>query len=330
MEGLSARLGQPGFFARLEASPLAPWAPALRAAARDRFARSHGDLERWRAALERLPDLRPGSLGLDEPAVRAGSADDCSPEQRQSVEQALLEFHPWRKGPFRLYGLELDAEWRSNRKWNRIADAISPLDGRIVLDVGCGNGYYGWRMLGAGAALVLGIDPGLLYNLQFHALRRLLGEDRFGVLPLALEDLPKGIGGFDTVFSMGVLYHRRSPLDHLLALKDRLRPGGELVLETLVIDGPAGQALLPPGRYAQMRNVWFLPSCPTLTGWLERCGYREVRLLNCSPTTPDEQRRTPWMRFHSLADFLDPEDPSRTREGLPAPLRAVFTASNGN
>ena len=157
--------------------------PRINNLLKDRFARGHGDLSRWLGALERLPDLRPSGLGLNEPAVRAGRAGDCDPDQRRIVEQALRELHPWRKGPFQLYGLELDAEWRSDRKWARLAGQISPLDGRIVLDVGCGNGYYGWRMLGAGAALVLGIDPGLLYNLQFHALRRLLGEDRFGVLP---------------------------------------------------------------------------------------------------------------------------------------------------
>jgi tRNA (mo5U34)-methyltransferase len=31
---------------------------------------------------------------------------------------------------------------------------------------------------------------------------------------------------------MGVLYHRRSPLEHLWQLKDQLVNGGELVLET--------------------------------------------------------------------------------------------------
>jgi len=326
MEVLSPLLAQEHFFERLDTTQLQPHIARLRAITAARFAAGHGDLSGWLAALEQLPNPSAGSLGLGEPAVRAGTPEDCDNATRGRIRELLLELHPWRKGPFELFGTYIDSEWRSDLKWARLADAISPLEGRLVLDVGCGNGYYGWRMLGAGAALVLGIDPGLRYNLQFHALRRLLGELPFGVLPLALEELPSGLACFDTVFSMGVLYHRRSPLDHLLALKDCLRPGGELVLETLVIDGDDGRVLLPEGRYAQMRNVWFLPSCPTLAGWLKRCGFREVALRGCSATRAEEQRSTQWMRFQSLADFLMPGDPTLTVEGLPAPLRAIFTA----
>jgi tRNA (mo5U34)-methyltransferase len=34
------------------------------------------------------------------------------------------------------------------------------------------------------------------------------------------------------------------------------------------------------------------------------------------------------MKFHSLAEFLDQENPSLTAEGYPAPIRAVFVAEN--
>ncbi|MBR9800034.1 MAG: DUF1698 domain-containing protein, partial [Gammaproteobacteria bacterium] len=40
-----------------------------------------------------------------------------------------------------------------------------------------------------------------------------------------------------------------------------------------------------------------------------------------------EQRATDWMTYHSLSDFLDPADPSLTREGHPAPRRAVLIAT---
>ena len=131
----------------------------------------------------------------------------------------------------------------------------------------------------------------------------------------------------DTVFSMGVLYHRRSPFEHLGELLDALRRGGELVLETLVVEGDAERVLVPADRYAMMRNVWFIPSPAAMLGWLRRAGFREARLVDVAATTTQEQRRTPWMRFESLADFLDPADPRLTREGYPAPLRAVFIAS---
>ncbi|MDD5754808.1 MAG: DUF1698 domain-containing protein, partial [Methylococcales bacterium] len=122
-------------------------------------------------------------------------------------------------------------------------------------------------------------------------------------------------------------YHRRSPIDHLFELRECLKSGGELVLETLIIDGELGETLLPKDRYAQMRNVWFLPSCATLVSWLERCGFKNVRVVDVTVTSIDEQRTTDWMRFHSLRDFLHPENLALTCEGLPAPKRAILIAN---
>ncbi|MEN0108998.1 MAG: tRNA 5-methoxyuridine(34)/uridine 5-oxyacetic acid(34) synthase CmoB, partial [Pseudomonas sp.] len=226
---------------------------------------------------------------------------------------------------FHLFGVHIDTEWRSDWKWDRVSPHID-LTGKRVLDVGCGNGYYQWRMLGAGADSVIGIDPNWLFFCQFQAVQRYLPNLRAWHLPFALEDLPAGLEGFDTVFSMGVFYHRRSPIEHLLALKDCLVKGGELVLETLVIEGDVNQVLVPEDRYAQMRNVWFLPSVPALELWLRRAGFSEVRCVDVSVTSVDEQRSTEWMRYQSLSHFLDPDDHSKTVEGLPAPMRAVITA----
>jgi tRNA (mo5U34)-methyltransferase len=140
------------------------------------------------------------------------------------------------------------------------------------------------------------------------------------------EDLPQKLSCFDTVFSMGVLYHRRAPFDHLEELKNALRPGGELVLETLVVEGDANTVLLPRDRYAQMRNVWFIPSALALENWLQRLGFVNIRTVNINQTSVEEQRSTAWMNFQSLADFLDPNDSSKTIEGYPAPRRAVVIA----
>lgn len=307
-----------------ELAPLAERVPARLAEGLSPL--RHGDLPRWQAALERLPEIAVAARHLDAARVGAEAAAPPAPAIREQLEDALAGLHPWRKGPFELFGLHIDTEWRSDWKWARLADAIEPLAGRRVLDVGCGNGYHCWRMRGAGAAEVIGIDPGPLFVLQFRALWRYLRDDRVNVLPMTLEQLPRPLPLFDTVFSMGVLYHRRSPFDHLLRLRDCLRPGGELVLETLVIEGEEGATLVPRSRYARMANVWFLPSCATLCGWLEKLRFRAVRVVDVSLTTPQEQRQTPWMRFHSLAQFLDPEDPSRTVEGYPAPRRAIVLA----
>ncbi|MEO0998229.1 MAG: tRNA 5-methoxyuridine(34)/uridine 5-oxyacetic acid(34) synthase CmoB, partial [Pseudomonadota bacterium] len=262
---------------------------------------------------------------LDAERPRLGRAAATAAAQADIVA-ALRELIPWRKGPLELYGQAIDTEWASNLKWRRIEAALGELAGRRVLDVGCGNGYFALRTIGAGAAAVLGIDPSPLYVQQFAAMARALADEAVDVAPLALEDLDGLDGRFDTVLSMGVLYHRRSPLAHLRALHAQLRPGGRLLLETLVVAGAADTVLTPPGRYARMRNVWFLPSPAALEVWVARSGFRDIALIDLTQTTPSEQRRTDWMPFESLAEALDPNDPRRTVEGHPAPLRAVLSA----
>lgn len=285
-----------------------------------------GDLLRWLDAFNTLPALTPSSINLDTAAIRIGETNDTNDKQKLILEKALRTLHPWRKGPFDVFGIQIDTEWRSDLKWNRLTAALGSLAGQKVLDVGCGSGYHCWRMRGAGADLVIGIEPTLLFVMQFHAIQRYINDSAVHVVPARLEELPAGLECFDTTFSMGVLYHRRSPFDHLAELKNTLKAGGLLVLETLVIDGKAGETLVPEGRYGKMGNVWFLPSPATLESWLRKAGYQEIRCVDISITTQEEQRSTPWMTFQSLSDFLDPADSSKTIEGHPAPRRALFMA----
>ncbi len=196
-----------------------------------------------------------------------------------------------------------------------------------MLDVGCGNGYYALKLSEAGAELVVGIDPTLLYVMQFAAVNRFKQDNSVFVLPMRLEEAPPAFGAFETTLSMGVLYHQRGPIDHLRLLRDTLKPGGELVLETLIIPGQDSRACTPTDRYARMRNVWLLPTISELTTWMARVGYRDIRLIDETVTTEDEQRTTEWMPFESLREALDPDDPSRTIEGWPAPRRVIVTAT---
>ena len=254
--------------------------------------------------------------------VSLGHAHDLDAAGRAQLAAALQGLSPWRKGPFRLFGLHIDAEWRSDLKWARIQPHID-LEGAHVLDVGCGNGYYGWRMREAGAASVTGIDPSLLKVLQHAAVAYYADDPRNLVLPLSLEDLEPE-RAFDVVSSMGVVYHRRDPAAHVRALARRAHRDTVVVLESLVVDaGP----IEPRGRYARMRNVHLIPDVPTLAGWLRAAGFATVRLVDRSVTTVAEQRATRWMTYQSLADALDPGDPTRTVEGYPAPERAVMIAS---
>lgn len=290
----------------------------------------NGDLARWRSALQALPNLLPRSVELQE-RVRIGALEDCSIEEQSQLRLALQGLIPWRKGPFELFGVHIDTEWRSDWKWDRLCQHIAPLRGRTILDVGCGNGYHCFRMAGEGARLAVGVDSQLAYAMQFRMIKRYVPDAPVFVLPVTLEnalaEMPEDPAAFDTVFCMGVLYHRRSPIDHLLQLKSCLRSGGELVMETLVVDGPEGYALTPHDRYSRMANVWFIPSCATLVNWLQRCGFQNARVVDINATSVEEQRTTDWMRFQSLIDSLDPENRTLTVEGLPAPKRAVLLAN---
>jgi tRNA (mo5U34)-methyltransferase len=287
---------------------------------------THGLLDDWLPLLDQLPSINAQQVDIKN-RVNITSKNVLDDEQKETLTQLLKQFHPWRKGPFHIHGIDIDTEWRSDWKWERIKEHISPLKGRYVLDVGCGSGYHCWRMYGDDAQMVIGIDPSQLFLMQFQVLKHFIGEAPVHLLPIGIEYMPENFQQFDTVFSMGVLYHRKSPFEHLSQLKGLLRKGGELVLETLVIDGDENDVLVPGERYASMRNVWFIPSCAALTNWLEKVGFSDVKVVDVNQTSVEEQRATDWMTFLSLKDFLDPEDSNKTIEGYPAPKRATFIAT---
>jgi tRNA (mo5U34)-methyltransferase len=292
----------------LRAIGLDEWPEAITPLINKRLsAASHGDYESWRLIVQSLQE-----------GLNAGS----------SVRELLLSLSPWRKGPFEIANVHIDSEWRSDLKWARVKDAVAPLDQRYVLDVGSGNGYYALQMRKAGARAVIGIDPTLLYVMQFLAVNTFERDPGVFVLPVRLQELPLPARKFDTTFSMGVLYHQRAPIDHLLQLRQTLRAGGQLVLETIYIPGEDSRACTPQDRYARMRNVWLLPTISELKIWLTRCGYEDIEIIDKSITTVEEQRSTEWMLFESLAEALDPGDPTRTAEGWPAPHRVVVTATS--
>lgn len=294
---------------------------------------THGELAQWQDLIAQLPELETTTFDILS-KVSAGSLEELNQQltskQIDDFISQLKILHPWRKGPFDIFGIHIDTEWRSDWKWERILPHISTLKNRTVLDVGCGNAYHCWRMLGQGANAVIGIDPSQKFLAQFAIIKKYLGEHPVHLLPLGIEDMPQDMAnkGFDTVFSMGVLYHRKSPINHLLELKNLMGRKAELVLETLVIDGDVNQVLLPGERYAQMRNVWFIPSCAALEHWMARCGFKNIRTVDVNQTSLEEQRATDWMHFHSLKDYLHPEDINKTVEGYPAPKRAVIIAEN--
>ncbi|MFC1616597.1 tRNA 5-methoxyuridine(34)/uridine 5-oxyacetic acid(34) synthase CmoB [Candidatus Margulisiibacteriota bacterium] len=241
--------------------------------------------------------------------------------------KSLKELIPWRKGPINIYDIKIDAEWQSNLKWDRLNSVYKSLKDRKILDIGCGNGYYMYRMLEHKPKFILGIDPSQLCFYQFFTINKYKKANNIYFLPMGLEKLDAFDKYFDVVFCMGILYHRRSPLDALKTIKNVMARKSTLVLETLFYPGEEEIAFCPKKRYAKMHNVYFIPTINCLLNWLENAGFNNLEVISTTKTTTEEQRKTEWMPWESLSDFLDPNDHSKTIEGYPAPQRVIITAN---
>lgn len=276
--------------------------------------------------LEGLPDIDPTDIDLDRGRIRIGQSQDLCEDDQRAMREALRIMIPWRKGPFDVFGIPVDSEWVSSLKWDRVRPHLAPLKGRRILDIGSSCGYYMFRMCADAPEFILGIEPYLTFYFQFQLLQRYIQAERVFTLPLRLEAFPAMSGCFDTVFCMGILYHQRDPLRALEKIRSMLGREGQLVLETLILAEDGDAELQPAGRYAKMNNVFTIPTVVRLKKWLHTAGYGDIRCVDITPTTLTEQRHTGWINSESLEDFLDPENPERTVEGHPAPVRAVVLA----
>jgi tRNA (mo5U34)-methyltransferase len=285
------------------------------------FQVNNGNIPKWSQAIDTIDALPKGKVALKQPYICINNDSIDS----ELLLEALHKLIPWRKGPFMINDVVLKSEWDGDMKWQRISKHIKPLKNKRVLDVGAGNGYFTFRMAMEGAKRVLGIEPFLLFNYQFRTIKSLIESPLNALLlPVKLEHIPK-IAIFDTVFSMGVLYHQRDHMAHLSQLYEMMATDAELVLETLIVEGPEDYVLIPKGRYAQMRNVYSIPSIKTLKSWLNDANFNNIKVVDVNKTTTAEQRKTSWIGENgaSLEDFLDPLDDSLTIEGYPAPTRAI-------
>ncbi|MEM9941356.1 MAG: tRNA 5-methoxyuridine(34)/uridine 5-oxyacetic acid(34) synthase CmoB [Planctomycetota bacterium] len=271
-----------------------------------------------------LSRLKPAIL--NESIVKIGSELDLNAKQKDQIEKAITALAPWRKGPFEFFGRMIDSEWRSNLKWDRIAPALGELRSRRILDVGCGNGYYMMRAADGDPGVVLGLDPSISFYLAFEMFQAYLQNPVLQYELLGYQHLYVFDKAFDIALCMGILYHHRSPIEILRDLRNCLRVGGFAIIESQTIPGDGSVALFPEDRYAKARNVFFVPTRDCLVNWVRRSGFKNVEVVSHDPVTPQEQRTTSDMTWESLADFLDPEDATRTIEGYPAPYRTVIRA----
>jgi tRNA (mo5U34)-methyltransferase len=283
---------------------------------------------RFRQSCQLVDHLKAGFLELAEEMVQIGRADELSAADQALVLPALQAFMPWRKGPFSVFGIEVDAEWRSERKWNRLLPFLPDLAGKIIADIGSNNGYYMFRMAHHRPARVIGFEPYLQHYFAFRMLNGFAGLDNLHAELLGVEHIGLFPECFDVIFLMGIIYHRISPLEVLREIRKALRPGGTLIIESQAIPGAEPVALFPETTYAKAPGTYFVPTAACLENWLRRSGFHQVETFCTHPMSSAEQRRTSWMTFESYADFLDPADPGRTIEGYPAPLRVYLKAAN--
>ncbi len=283
-------------------------------------------VERFRLPFAALHHLQADFFDGSGDVVRIGRAEELGEIDRAKVYDALRSFMPWRKGPFSVFGIDIDAEWRSERKWNRLLPVLPDLAGKVVADIGCNNGYYMFRMVPYQPKLVLGFEPFLQHYFTFHTLNSFAGRKNLSVELLGVENMNLFPGCFDVVFLMGILYHRASPVDVLRDIHAAMRPGGSLIVESQGIPGESPVAIFPAGRYAKVPGTYFVPSTSCLVNWIARAGFTGIEVFHQHPMSSDEQRVTSWMDFESYADFIDPLDSGKTVEGYPAPIRIFAKA----
>ena len=313
------------------------WYDALEKLVKDKRAyldSAGGNFEKFKHVVKDLPEICSHRVDLSydlspDPASKAvsiGQADQLLPDEKERLYNGLVNLSPWRKGPFDFFGVLVDSEWQSWMKWERLVPHLPNLKHKKILDIGSSNGYYMFKMAASDPMFVLGLEPQSAFYYQYCAAQKYLNLKNVFCLPATYNELPVMNRFFDLVLCMGILYHRKSPVKMLRQIHDSLVPGGQVVVENLVIKGENNYCLFPSDRYAKMRNVFFIPDLSAMEAWLTRAGFSDIRCVDITDTTLEEQRKTQWIQTESLEDFLDPEDPSKTVEGYPAPVRAIYIA----
>ncbi len=280
----------------------------------------------WREAASLVADFPAKDFSVQDGAVVIGRPDELDAARKLALKQALDAFRPWKKGPFTIYGQAIDSEWRSDMKWSRVLPRLGSIQGEVIADIGCHNGYFMYRMLESGAKTVVGFEPVPVHYFNYQLLQTLAPTPSAAFELFGVEQIDHFPETFDTIFCMGILYHHTDPVGLLRKMRSALRPKGRVIIDCQGIAGADPVALTPSGRYAGAGGVWFLPTLSCLQNWIRRAGYGQQEVLYSAPLSTDEQRATDWAEVKSLADFLDPEDPSLTREGYPAPYRHFISA----
>ena len=290
----------------------------------NRILHSKGNLP-YLEVIDQMPNYQFKNNDFSSDAVRFGEAQDLSDEQRAALKEQLMELIPWRKGPFEIAGIELDAEWRSERKWDKVLPHLPDWKGQRICDIGSNSGYYMYRLLEGNPEFVLGMDPTLKFYLQFKALQKLTADNCLHYEAFGMENLVHYPKFFDTMLCMGILYHHPDPVGMLRVMNQAMKPGGTLIVESQAIPGKDHVALFPDETYAMVKGTYFVPTGNCLINWMKKAKFTDIQLFASHPMTHEDQRQTEWMPFRSYKDFVNAEN-TLTAEGYPAPYRVYISA----
>jgi tRNA (mo5U34)-methyltransferase len=191
------------------------------------------NIKPYQEAIAALPEYSNVKVTLGD-RVEIQIADLTS-EELEQIKQAAELMKPWRKGPFQFNTLFIDSEWQSQIKYTLLEPHFDLKD-KIVGDIGCNNGYYLFRMLSQQPKKLIGFDPSAIYYSQFLFVDHFINSGIVYEL-LGVEHVEFYEHKFDTLFCLGVLYHRSDPVAMLKSLFKGLNKGGELILDSFMIDG---------------------------------------------------------------------------------------------
>ncbi len=277
--------------------------------------------ERWREGADAVVAVKADFLKVTAGTVCLGSHQALSDSDAAKIDYGLKAFLPWKKGPYSIFGREIDSEWRSDLKWDRIAPFLGSIEGQVIADIGCHNGYYMYRLRDLGAKCVLGFEPMPINFYNHQLLQNIYPVPEISLELFGVEHIDLFPESFDAILCMGILYHHTDPVGLLRKMRRALHPKGRIIIDCQGIAGADSLSLTPTGRYAGATGVWFLPTLTCLQNWIRRAGFSQQTVIYSAPLDSKEQRATPWAELKSLSDFLDKGDKSKTVEGHPAPWR---------
>lgn len=260
--------------------------------------------------------------------IEFGLASELSLAHKKLFVDHLRQLGPWKKGPFSFFGVEIDAQWRSDIKWDRLHSTLDldEIKGKKVADIGCHNGYFLWRLLEHDPEFILGIEPTLQHFLSFSLMKDFLisSPQNISYLPTNANILVRFEKFFDLVFCLGVLYHTKDPLGLMQICRNALAPKGKVIFDTLIYPSDSEVSFTPHKKYAGIGGVWHVPSEKVFFTWAQRTGFKKCTRLYLGEQTYDEQKQTDWCSQPGQTSFLSKDDLSQTCEGYLAPLRAYY------